>query len=248
SETIATFNEAGLLETVSVKVRGDSTATPIVTGISYDAHGRREKLVYANGTETTYTYDALSFRLAHFKTERTSDGKLLQSLAYTYDAVGNIVATTDTANHSVYFSATSVPDAHADYTYDAVYRLIEAQGREHEAGNTTQNDHNDLVFDSHAVPHPNDPSGLRRYTQTYAYDVAGNITSFQHAPDAGSGGFTRSYTYTSGTNRLATTSHSLGALSYTHDPHGNMSMPHLEAMDWNYADQLSHVERASGQD
>ena len=52
-------------------------------------------------------YDPLTFRLSHFKTERTADSKLLQSQAYYYDAVGNIVETVATATQSVYFDVSS---------------------------------------------------------------------------------------------------------------------------------------------
>ena len=35
--------------------------------------------------------------------------------------------------------------------------------------------------------------------------------------------------------------------SYTYDPHGSMlTMPHLTAMEWDYADRLKHTQRANG--
>jgi RHS repeat-associated protein len=243
SETLPSYNIGGLLQKVDVKVRG-GTATAFVDDITYDEKGRRKVVDYANGTVTTYKYDKHSFRLEHFKTERGSD--LLQSLAYTFDAAGNIVSTDDTATQAVYFSGSTV-SADGDYTYDAIYRLTSAEGREHEAGTGSQLDHADYDPVA-AVPHPNNPSGLRRYTQNYAYDAVGNITSFQHGPASGSGGFTRAYTYASGTNRLATTSHSLGTRTYSHDAHGNMQMAHLFATTWDYADRLRHATVTSGQD
>ena len=54
----------------------------------------------------------------------------MQDLSYTYDPAGNITQIADDAQQTIYFNNQVVtPDA--DYTYDAIYRLIEAQGREH---------------------------------------------------------------------------------------------------------------------
>src|SRR5690606_27868348 len=168
SEILPAYNEAGLLESVSAKLRGASTATDFVTDIDYDEKGRRTSIRFDSGTVTTYTYHKLTYRLERLKTTRGSD--LLQSLRYTYDPVGNVVETRDSATHSVYFSATTVPSADAGFIYDAIYRLIEATGREHAAGTSSQLDAADYE-PPHNVPHPNDPSGLRRYTRTYQYDA-----------------------------------------------------------------------------
>ena len=51
----------------------------------------------------------------------------LQDLSYTYDPAGNITHIRDDAQQTIYFNnAVSTPSA--DYTYDAIYRLIEATG------------------------------------------------------------------------------------------------------------------------
>ena len=54
----------------------------------------------------------------------------LQNLHYTYDPGGNITHIQDDAQQTIYFRNKRVEPS-ADYTYDAVYRLIEATGREH---------------------------------------------------------------------------------------------------------------------
>jgi RHS repeat-associated protein len=247
------FNLGGFLESVEANVRGDTTATTFVENIDYDEKGRRTKIQYSDGTSTTfetrYEYDELTFRLKHFMTERLDDDVLLQSLAYTYDPAGNITYTKDTATHAAYFDAVSVPSADGDYTYDAMYRLIAAEGREHASGMETQVDEEDMPLQ--AVPHPNDPSGLRRYLEEYLLDEIGNLVEMTHTPDSGPSGatWTREYAYSSGTNRLATTTHPDGTQSYAHDEHGNMTeMPHLAALEWDYADRLRHVEVTTGQD
>ena len=255
TEVLPTYNDAGLLESVAAKVRGASTTTTFIRAIAYDAKGRRESVTYDEGdgstsfATTTYTYDPLTFRLSHFKTERDSDSKLLQSLAYYYDAVGNITQTVDTATTSIYFTTAPTPSsASADYTYDAVYRLIEATGREHESIAGVQDDQED-VNDFRAAPFANNPNEFREYTQTYDYDEVGNLTKMVHAPVGGTN-WTRNYSYASTSNRLSSIDISGGtAQSFTHDAHGNLTaMPHLSAIDWDDQDQMEHVEITSGQD
>jgi RHS repeat-associated protein len=247
TETKPTYNLAGLLDKVEARVRGAGTWTTFVSNIDYDEKARRTKITYSNDTETTYSYDKLTFRLSSFETKRATGNKTLQKLTYTYDPVGNIVIVKDESDQTLLFSAATIPSNDAEYTYDAVYRLVVALGREHEAGTTTQYDDTD-VTDGHTIAHPNDPSGLRRYGQYFAYDAVGNITSMQHDLDAGqTGEWTRTYTYVSGKNRLSQTTQGGGNRNYSHDAHGNMTaMPHLNTIDWDYADQMRHVQVDAG--
>ena len=250
SETIPTYNVAGLLEKVEVKVFGATTATTFVTSIEYDEKGRRTKIVYDNDTETEYTYDPLTFRLSHFKTTRTTDSKLLQSMAYHYDAVGNIVEVVDTASQDVYFTTSPSPSsADAEYEYDAVYRLIEATGREHE-GTVADTQYDDAEIAIRAIAHPNNPNGFRSYTQEYVYDKVGNFSTFEHIANAGptSADWTRTYTYVSGTNQLDTTDYPGGTKNYPRDAHGNITaMAHLQAIVWDFRDQMRKVTVTTGQ-
>ena len=54
----------------------------------------------------------------------------MQNLRYTYDPAGNLMHNRDDAQQTVYFRNRRVEPS-AEYTYDALYRLIEATGREH---------------------------------------------------------------------------------------------------------------------
>ena len=124
------FNEANLLERIDVKLRGAQTATPFVTNIDYNARGQRTQVSYGNGTTAIQEFDPLTFRLTHLKTTRTADQAVLQDLAYTYDPGGNITHIRDRAQQTIYFDNQVVtPDK--DYTYDSIYRLVKAEGREH---------------------------------------------------------------------------------------------------------------------
>ena len=140
-----TFNEANLLDRVDVNLRGATANgqpswTPFVTNLNYNAKGQRALIAYANGATTTYTYDPATFRLTHLQTTRLPGNGLatqlfqhpgtVQNLQYTYDPAGNITHIADEALLGVVNNNQPV-DPVCSYRYDALYRLIEATGREH---------------------------------------------------------------------------------------------------------------------
>jgi len=221
SVTELAYNDAGMLEGVEVAVRGATPADVCVSNIDYDVKGRRELIAYGNGTETTYAYDERTLRLTQVETVRTSDSATLQSLQYTYDPVGNITHITDGAQQTVYFN-NAVVTATQTYTYDALYRLIEATGREH----TSQGQPISSELTPGAHPHPNDPSAMRTYVESYIYDAVGNIEQMQHV--ASGGNWTRRYNYATDGNRLLSTQApgdpDAGPFTHTyaHDVHGNI--------------------------
>jgi RHS repeat-associated protein len=249
-----TFNEANLLERVDVELRGPATATPFVTNIDYNAKGQRERIVYGNAAVTEYSYDDKTFRLLRLRTTRPrfpEAEQVVQDLHYTYDAVGNITTIRDEAQQTIYFHNT-VAEPHADYTYDALYRLIVASGREHQ-GQTSNNrpehrpewkpqyDFNDATRMN--LAHPHDGQAMRPYTERYEYDEVGNILKMLHS--ASEGNWTRHYQYAEDSNRLLSTSlpgdgdSAPYSAKYEYDVHGNMNeMPHLPLMQWDYKDQL----------
>ncbi|HET8681353.1 MAG TPA: SpvB/TcaC N-terminal domain-containing protein [Micromonosporaceae bacterium] len=235
------YNEAGLLETLSARLSGSATETPYVTNVDYDAQGRRRRVEHANGTVTVHEYDPLMFRVR--RTVTTRGGEALQDLSYVYDPVGNPVDLHDASQQTLFYAGqVTTPDTH--YVLDALYRLVQATGREH-ASLGVQPDQNGPV--RAPLPHPNDPQAVRPYTQRYAYDPAGNIVTMAHA--AGAGSWTRTYTYPADTNRLA--SHSVpggsGSVSFGHDAHGNMvAMPHLGPIGYDHHDQMVSVDLGGG--
>jgi RHS repeat-associated protein len=261
SETLPVYNAASLLDRILVRLRGAPDATTFVDAIDYDAKGQRQKIVYGgeNGkrTTTTYSYDPMTFRLASLTTQRESDGALLQSLTYAYDPVGNITAIADAAQQTVFFDNAVVTPS-TSYVYDAIYRLIQATGRELAGGLAdSQRDHDDMPM--MPLPHPNDLQAVRRYSETYNYDAVGNFLQMAHvAGGTGqAGSWTRRYAYdTAGglpaSNRLIATSlpgdaDDAFSAKYTYDAHGNMtSMPHLASIGWNDRDQMTSADRGGG--
>ena len=250
------FNEANLLEAIEVNLRGAQAPTPFVANIDYDAKGRRVLIEYGNNVKTEYGYDPLTFRLTDLKTKRFSDQVLMQGLSYTYDPAGNITHIKDDAQQNIYFNNQAVTPSN-DYTYDAIYRLINAQGREHigqvSQPETTWNDEFRVK-----LPHPQDGQAMRRYTELYEYDPVGNFERMIH--QATSGNWTRTYAYNEASqlehskqsNRLSSTivGRTTGDLPpevYPYDAHGNMlAMAHLPQMEWDIKDQLHRVDLTGG--
>jgi RHS repeat-associated protein len=245
-----TFNEANLLEKVKVNLRGASVPTPFVTDIDYDAKGQRVLIEYGNGVRTNYEYDPLTFRLTHLKTLRGAER--LQDLGYTYDPVGNITHIQDDAQQTIYFN-NQVVEPHNDYVYDAIYRLIHAEGREHigqvSQPETTWNDEFRIK-----LQHPQNGQAMRRYIERYEYDAVGNFLQLIH--QATNGNWKRGYAYnepsliepTKQSNRLSSTTIGSGNPEfYAYDAHGNMTaMPHLPSMHWDYRDELEQVDMGGG--
>jgi RHS repeat-associated protein len=244
------YNDAGLLEQIQLSLPNGRTERP-VRSIDYDAKGQRTRLEHGNGAVTEYRYDRLTFRLRRLLTSRNSGA--LQDLAYTYDPVGNITAIADAAQQTIFFRGT-VATPSATYTYDPLYRLLSATGREHvgqagAGGNDASArlrphyDHSDAP--RRLLPHPHDGRAMRPYNQTFSYDPAGNLTALHH--DAVGGTWTRIDQHATDSNRLlaSTLPGNQPPGRYDYDAAGNMvAMPHLRRLDWDYADRLDAVELA----
>jgi RHS repeat-associated protein len=259
-----------------------------VADIDYNAKGQRTRIDYRNGVTTRYAYDEDTFRLTHLYTKRgaafsedcgaepppprfaapdtppatTPCG--LQNLHYTYDPAGNITHIRDDAQQRIFFRNQRV-DATSDYTYDAVYRLIQATGREHlgqASGTPIPHSYNDAP--RIGLLHPGDGNAVGRYCETYEYDRVGNIQVMKHhqsCPGAVSWSRTHVYNETSlledgtgGTalqrsNRLTGTTVAGSTETYSnagdgYDAHGNMQrMPQLQVMQWDFQDQLQMTRR-----
>jgi RHS repeat-associated protein len=187
--------------------------------------------------------------LMRLLTVRANRRSPLQDLNYTYDPVGNITRIRDDAQQTIYFN-NQVVLPHCDYSYDSIYRLIEAAGREHigQVGQRQETKWDDEFRVN--LPHRGDGQAMRNYSEQYLYDAVGNFEQLIH--QAANGNWTRAYAYNEGSliepgkqsNRLSSTSVGQSTEPYTYDAHGNMtSMPHLSLMQWNYKDELSATAR-----
>jgi RHS repeat-associated protein len=238
------YNEANLLEQVKADLRGVEQV--FVQNIDYDAKGQRVLIEYGNAVKTSYDYDPLTFRLSHLRTQ--CGGERLQDLFYTYDPAGNITHIRDEAQQTLYFN-NAVVEPHAEYTYDALYRLITATGREH-IGQVSQPWEDSARVN---LPHPHEGQAMRRYTERYEYDEVGNFLRLVHQAPQGS--WIRQYRYDQASflegdkqnNQLSRTQVGEQTETYHHDAHGNMIfMSHLGQMGWNFKDQLQQVDLKGG--
>ncbi|SFV14459.1 SpvB/TcaC N-terminal domain-containing protein [Pseudoduganella namucuonensis] len=272
--TAPAFDEGGLLTKVQAwlgkpgqppPLPNDPATLTLVTSVEYDAKGQRRAIAYGNGATTTYAYDPFTLRLAALGTVRL-DGTILQDLRYARDAIGNITSMRDDAQQTVFFRNREVaPEAH--YTYDALYRLTEASGREHlgrAGGSPMLHSHGDAGRSGlhSATPGgqfaPNDGDAMGRYLEHYLYDAVGNLLEMQHrGEDPVHAGWTRAYEYAEASrldgavsgNRLSATK--VGTLTERYstagdgyDSHGCMThMPHLQKLEWDYADRLRMTQR-----
>jgi RHS repeat-associated protein len=266
------FNEANLLQKVDVKLRGAPAGgqpvwTAFVINIDYNAKGQRTLIAYGNGASTAYEYDDKTFRLTHLKTTRSAgrnglaaqifaDIATVQDLHYTYDPAGNITLIRDAALKTL-FNANQQVDPACDYTYDPLYRLVAATGREHigqSAFQFSQPDGNYRDYPFVGAAQQSDLQALRNYTEQYDYDPVGNFLKLAH--QAAGGNWTRTYAYNESSlietarksNRLSRTALPTNAGApveqYLYDAHGNITqMPHLPLMQWDFKDQLSASAR-----
>ena len=268
------YSEANLLEKIDVWIRQADAPTGLlspdtadihaVTNIDYNARGQRARLALGNGAVSTYLYDPETFRLTTLTTTRPNpdpDARTVQDLAYTYDSVGNITALRDTADiqNVVYFRNQRVEPS-AAYTYDALYRLRIATGREHLGQSTgVLNPAQQVTNDDSArvlVDARGDGNAMAAYTEQYSYDPVGNFETMIH--QVASGSWARRYSYREASdiaagetsNRLSATSlpgdNAQGPFSatYAYDDHGNMvRMPHLPTMIWDEHDRLLSTTR-----
>lgn len=174
------YHQSGLLKSVAVELVPDSGFKNYVNDIQYNAKGQRLSIQYGNLTSTKYEYEPTTFRLESLKTHRSSDPstKLIQDISYVYDPVGNITYINDGSHRTVFHNQTLVKPV-STFGYDSLYRLIEANGRQHPA--IRQDDYKYpgafkqsryLSFDSVSI---NDSTALENYSQTYQYDSVGNL-------------------------------------------------------------------------
>lgn len=262
------YNEANLLRQVEANLNGSGNITPFVNRIQYNAKAQRTRITYGNGVERRYEYDPLTFRVNHLLTGRGAafpsdcpnpEACGVQNLTYTYDPTGNVVYVGDNAQQTTFFRNRRVEPS-SDFTYDAIYRLVDATGREHlgQIGTAVAPPTPTSYTDTPRVGllHPGDGTVLGRYREHYTYDAVGNIVQFNHlGEDPANPGWTRTYVYgepsalepAKSSNRLSSTQVGGGPVErHAYDSHGNMTtIPHLSLMNWDYRDQIQATAQQS---
>ena len=179
-QVMTSYDNAG--QAVSMTMNRGQGIEPLASNILYNAAGQMIHLERANGVITDYTYDpAKGNRLTRLLTKKNTT--VLQDIAYTYDADGNILTLNDS-------SPTAIAKT-ANYIYDVLNRLTSAAITYHNVtghnytrtfsydavGNkTTDSSLGALVYGG------NQPHQLLSVAgNAIVYDPSGNMTSYQNA-------------------------------------------------------------------
>lgn len=236
------YNLGRLMCNVDVTI--DGISKKYIKNISYNLKGQREKIIYGNDVTIEYKYDNETFRLLRQQTKR-KNSSIIQDLNFTYDPVGNVISIKDNCVPTTFFNNFGVSNI-SRYTYDPMYRLKTAEGREHIAQTTATIGDSWNDFGKRLSVSPSDPLAFRNYVEEYNYDKMGNMISQLHS--AFDNDWARENTYDTNSNRIISsriTSPNFATIDYNYTldaNHGFMaSMPHLSNLDWNFLERIASV-------
>jgi RHS repeat-associated protein len=234
----------GPLGSVRISLQYGSAPVDVLSSIDYDAKGRRVTARYGNGILRTYVYDPLTFRLMSLSSARGTG--TFQDIRYTYDAVGNITEIADVAQATI-FNRNQQIDARLAYTYDSIYRLTDASGRE--LHDLAQPDDGEPPFGTW----PPDGNDLVNFSEHYDFDSAGNLLTLSHTANQNTQSWTRGYEYDGRSNKLTGTSlpgapsATVYGASYLYDAAGNIrQMPHLPTIGWDERVRFVSADQRGG--
>ncbi|MEZ4458723.1 MAG: RHS repeat-associated core domain-containing protein [bacterium] len=245
-----TYNNAGALE--SATIDGQTR----VENIAYNARGQRILLSLGNGVVTRYAYDDQNFRLRRMRAELCTKsgttyspaGTVFEDCGYHDDLDGNILALIDKSSEgaaiAARFAQPSTLEGYAyglptdaqikQYTYDPLSRVLSSQGFEH------VNRSPSAPWDDTVTALLADPNDVRAFNETYSYDKTSGLLSLSHTSSEGTSGYTRSYSFVSGTNRLASMTVGGTTYNYVYGPTGCMTKENTERhYVWDAARRLS---------
>lgn len=245
------YNQAGALQTVDVTFK-DGNKQGFIKDIQYNPDGQRAKIAYGNGVVTDFVYECSTRRLTGIMSKRPGTGvkgvqrdTTLQNIVYIYDPVGNITRVRDDSYQAV-FCNQQVVEPLSDYTFNALYQLTYATGRQHPGiwADTHKYGFKQSVFRPFSPPHPNDGEKLEAYQEIYTYDDSGNLVNIRHRAQSAS--WARETGIAPGSNRtvqVSTQNGSTDLCKTDYDPDGNMlNLDNLNAINWNYRNNISRVD------
>lgn len=227
----------GWLATMSLE--SGAVIESYLTEARYNARGERRSVAGGSGAAIAYEYEPETFRLASVETTRPGSATPAQSIGYTYDPVGNATRIEDRSPAGVFCDQAAAPPI-LDFTYDALYRLRRATGRQAPA--LSGQDYRVGFKQSSFLPlcqTVDPPATLDAYVETYTYDRGDNLTAIDHQSN------------TSWTRRLAVSATSNRAVPESmiapgtapddfFDPNGNLErIEFISSMSWDYRDFLS---------
>jgi len=205
SVTTNSYNLRGFLNQVKITYK-DESEDQVIKLLDYDANGQRITVQYGSGITTNYSYEPTTLHLTGLQSTRLKGAgtESVQDITYTYDPVGNITRSWNKTFETVFNNNQKVEPL-SQYTYDALYRLTNANGRQHPGlnadtykNNITDNNFKQCLFSQ--LPDINDNDALENYSETYTYDDSGNLINKQHI--AASSSWTKTTPVEDNSNRL----------------------------------------------
>jgi len=236
------FDHAGQLQRIDLTLKGEASK-PLLKAADYNAAGQLLTQLAGNNVTSTASYQPENGRLERL-TATTSTRQRLQDLSYQYDPCGNILRLVDHTQADSYFDNQRVA-AENTYTYDSLYQLTSAKGRE-----TARAGQSPGLPELH-FPSPIDPGLLVTYSEYYEYDNGGNRTMLRHESDKNP--FSRQMYVDPQSNRALPWNEDEGAPDFSRHFDANGNLQYLasgaQPMTWDARNQLqgiTTVVRASG--
>lgn len=219
----------------------NGTRHTVVQHRTYNANGNIDTERAGNQVLTALTYDLKDERLLQLKSCRGGKpDEVLQDLSYGYDCVGNVLSVRDAAQ-PVQWSDNTRLEALSTFTYDSLYQLIEASGRENPGNGSGARPTGLVSFGATEGQRP------RQYRQAYTYDAGGNLTRLQHIPSRGSG-YTRHITVSVQSNHSLelNSGQTQPGLGSGFDQNGNLhGLEPGQTLIWNWRNQLQRVTQVT---
>jgi insecticidal toxin complex protein TccC len=235
----STYDVAGQLVGLALRTENNDETSPphvLLSGVTYDVSGQITRQSAGNGVVSLCEYDPADGRLTTAHTLKPGHGNL-QALSYAYDPVGNVVRIEDLAQTRRHFANQRIDPVNT-YTYDSLYQLIRATGRE-ALGATIGPQLPELTLT------PGDVSQLQNYTQHYQYDSGGNMMNVRHV---GHRNYTRRKAISPDSNRCLEIIEGRRPLDDDHgfDANGNLqALQRGQRLQWDYRNQLDRVVAVS---
>lgn len=228
-----TFTIDGQLKSVSLQISGEDEQV-LVSDIEYDACGNATCERHGNNITHNARYSASSNYLLNLRAHR-EDGSLVQDSVYDHDPVGNVIRFEDKLEPVKYF-ANQRTDGICTYHYDTLGQLLKATGRKSTDASIAPGLPQLLPLTAGG-----DTSVLVPYTQTYSYDMGGNLLELRHP---GSNLPTRHMAMAPNSNRslLRSEEGSEPDFGTGFDAPGNMQfLSPGQPMEWDVRNQLKRV-------
>ena len=189
------YDIAGQLTSLKLTIKGE-LEHPTIKSIEYSATGQKLREEQGNGVVIYYEYEPQTQRLIRFRVERPTHRlvgfKCFQDLRYQYDPVGNILCIRNDAEETRFWRNQKI-EPEQQFTYDTLYQLVSATGRE-QANIYQQNNLLPPCFRF-------DNSTYTYYRRTYTHDNSGNLIHIHHQTPALHSGYSTKLTVSEWSNR-----------------------------------------------